>query len=186
MENTSRRSFFRQTASAGLGAAAFTLIKPELVRGSAAEKLKAGLIGCGGRGTQAAIDTLTANPNVELTAMGDIFEDHLEGSLRHLKEDPKSAAIAARVNVDPEHRFSSFDAYKKVIASDVDIVMLCTPPGYRPEHFEAAVNAKKHVFCEKPIATDPTGVRRFMASGRKSLELKLSVVSGAQRHADKP
>ena len=186
MENTSRRSFFKQTASAGLGAAAFTLIKPELVRGAGSEKLKAGLIGCGGRGTQAAIDTLPANPNVELTAMGDIFEDHLEGSLRHLKEDPAHAAIAGRVNVDPEHRFSSFDAFKKVIASDIDIVMLCTPPGYRPEHFEAAVNAKKHVFCEKPIATDPTGVRRFMASGRKSLELKLSVVSGAQRHADKP
>ena len=169
-----------------MGAAAFTLIKPELVRGAGSEKLKAGLIGCGGRGTQAAIDTLTANPNVELTAMGDIFEDHLEGSLRHLKEDPAHAAIAGRVNVDPEHRFSSFDAFKKVIASDVDIVMLCTPPGYRPEHFEAAVNAKKHVFCEKPIATDPTGVRRFMASARKSVELKLSVVSGAQRHADKP
>jgi len=186
MENTSRRSFFKQTASAGLGAAAFTLIKPELVRGAGSEKLKAGLIGCGGRGTQAAIDTLTANPNVELTVMGDIFEDHLEGSLRHLKEDPAHAAIAARVNVDPEHRFSSFDAFRKVIASDIDIVMLCTPPGYRPEHFEAAVNAKKHIFCEKPIATDPTGVRRFMASARKSLELKLSVVSGAQRHADKP
>ncbi len=186
MEHTSRRSFFKQTASAGLGAAAFTLIEPELVRGAGAEKLKAGLIGCGGRGTQAAIDTLTGNPNIELTAMADIFEDHLEGSLRHLKEDPKNAAIAGRVKVDPEHRFSSFDAFKKLIASDLDIVMLCTPPGYRPEHFEAAVNAKKHVFCEKPIATDPTGVRRFMASARKSVELKLSVVSGAQRHADKP
>ena len=79
---TTRRSFFRNSASAGLGVAAFTLIKPELVRGAGKEKLKAGLVGCGGRGTQAAIDTLTANPNVELTAMGDIFEDHLEGSLR--------------------------------------------------------------------------------------------------------
>jgi predicted dehydrogenase len=186
MNITTRRSFVTNSAAVGLGAAAFTLIKPELVRGAGKDKLKAGLIGCGGRGTQAAIDTLTANPNVELTAMGDVFEDHLEGSLRRLKEDPKNAALAGRVKVDAEHRFTSFDAFKKVIASDVDIVMLCTPPGYRPEHFEAAVNAKKHVFCEKPIATDAVGVRRFMAAARKSEELKLSVVSGAQRHADRP
>ena len=186
MKITTRRSFVTNSAAAGLSAAAFTLIKPELVRGAGKEKLKAGLIGCGGRGTQAAIDTLTANPNVELTAMGDVFEDHLEGSLRRLKEDPKNAAIASRVKVDPEHRFSSFDAFKKIMASDVDIVMLCTPPGYRPEHFEADVNAKKNIFCEKPIATDAVGVRRFMAAAKKSEELKLSVVSGAQRHADRP
>jgi predicted dehydrogenase len=86
--------------------------------------------------------------------------------------------------VAPDQRFSSFEAYKKIAASNVDIVMLTTPPGYRPEHFEAAVNAGKHVFCEKPIATDPVGVRRFMAAARKAQEKKLTVVSGAQRHAD--
>ncbi|MGH9611758.1 MAG: Gfo/Idh/MocA family protein, partial [Bryobacteraceae bacterium] len=84
--------------------------------------------------------------------------------------------------VSEEHRFIGFDAYKKVIASYVDIVMLATPPGYRPEYFEAAVNANKHVFCEKPFGTDAAGVRRFMEAARKSEEKKLTVVSGAQRH----
>ncbi len=187
------------------GATAFTVVKPELVRGAGKEKLKAGLIGCGGRGTLAAANLLTGDPNVELVAMGDVFEDKLEGSLAnlhspdYLKSRTKKAAefmgkpvdevaesISKRVNVDGAHRFSSFDAFRKVIASDVDIVMLCTPPGYRPEHFEAAVNANKHVFTEKPIATDPVGVRRFMAAVRKAEQAKLSVVSGAQRHADRP
>ncbi len=153
------------------------IIKPELVRGAGKEKLKAGLIGCGGRGTQAVENMLTGDPNVELVAMGDIFEDRLEGSLRN----NKAKKIGDRVKVDPDKRFIGFDAYKKVIASDVDIIMLATPPGYRPEHFEAAVNAKKHVFCEKPFGTDPVGVRRIMAAVKKSEELKLTVVSGAQR-----
>jgi predicted dehydrogenase len=194
--------FSRRDLLAG-GAAAFTIIRPELVRGAGPEKLKAGLIGCGGRGTQAAVNMLSGDPNVELVAMGDIFEDHLEGSLKELR-DPEflsqnvkqvsdftgkpvnelAKSVAERVKVGPEQRFSSFDAFHKVIASDIDIVMLCTPPGYRPQHFEAAIAAKKHVFTEKPIATDPVGVRRFMAAAKKAQELKLTVVSGAQRHAD--
>ncbi len=167
------------------GAGAFTILRPEVVRGQVKDKLRAGLVGCGGRGTQAIIDTLTGNPNVEIVAMADIFEDKLEGSLRRLKESERTKAIADRVKVGPESRFVGFDAFKKLIGSDLDIVMLATPPGYRPQHFEAAVEAKKNIFCEKPIATDPVGVRRFMAAAKKAEALKLSVVSGAQRHADK-
>ena len=85
--------------------------------------------------------------------------------------------------MDPEHRFVGFDAYKKVIASDVDIVMLATYPAYRPMHFEAAVEARKHIFCEKPFGTDAVNVRRFMAAAKKSEELKLTVKSGAQRRS---
>ncbi len=166
------------------GAGAFTILRPEVVRGQVKDKLRAGLVGCGGRGTQAIVDTLTGNPNVEIVAMADIFEDKLEGSLRRLKETERYKAVADRVNVGPESRFVGFDAFKKLVKSDIDIVMLATPPGYRPEHFEAAVEAKKHIFCEKPIATDPVGVRRFMAAAKKAAELKLSVVSGAQRHSD--
>ena len=185
------------------GAAAFTIVRPNLVRGAGNEKLKAGLVGCGGRGTQAVVNMLSGDPNIELVAMADIFEDHLEGSLRNLRDpryvtrnvkqvsdftnqpvDELAKSVSDRVKVDAEHRFSSFDSFKKVLASDIDIVMLCTPPGYRPEHFEAAIAAKKHVFTEKPIATDPVGVRRFMAAARKADEMKLTVVSGAQRHAD--
>ena len=186
------RAFLSRRNFMGAGVSAFTIISPELVRGAGKEKLKAGLIGCGGRGTVATFDMLTGNENVELVAMADLFEDHLEKSLANLR-DPKVKlagvpdrtqypSIQDKLKIDPEHHFTGFDAYKKLIASDVDIVMLATPPGYRPMHFEAAVNAGKHVFTEKPIATDPVGVRRFMAAARKSEEKKLTVVSGAQRH----
>ncbi len=184
-DTLSRRSFLSRSGVAGAGVSAFTIIRPELVRGAGSEKLKAGLIGCGGRGTEAVSNLLSGNQNVELIAMGDIFEDRLEQSFRTLTQSPKHAGIAGRMKVDPEHRFVGFDAFKKVIASDIDIVMLCTPPGYRPEHFEAAVNAKKHVFAEKPFGTDPVGCRRFMAAAKKSEELKLTVKSGAQRRSQK-
>lgn len=183
MENSkelSRRSFLKKSTGAAAGASAFTIIKPELVRGAGNEKLKAGLVGCGGRGTEAAQQILHGNENVELIAMGDIFEDKLETALDKIRNS-KYTGLAEKVKVDPEHHFVGFDAYKKVLASDIDIVMLCTPPGYRPMHFEAAVDAKKHVFCEKPFGTDPVNVRRFMAAAKKSQELKLTVMSGAQR-----
>ena len=191
---------------AALSAGAFTILSPGLIRGASKEKLKAGLVGCGGRGTQAVVDMLSGNDNVELVAMADVFEDHLEGSLKRLR-DPRYlarhqgieverngqkrtlsaedlvASITPRIKVTPDAHFVGFDSFKKLVASDVDIVMLTTPPGYRPEHFEAAIHAGKHVFTEKPIATDPVGVRRFMAAGRLAAEKKLTVVSGAQRHA---
>jgi len=175
----SRRSFLRNSSIAGAAATAFTIVKPELVRGAGNEKLKAGLIGCGGRGTEAVRNILTGCPNVELTAMGDAFENRLEQSFKELSE----TKLAGRIKVDPEHRFTGFDAYNKVIGSGVDIIMLATPPGYRPIHFEAAVEAKKHIFCEKPFGTDPVNVRRFMAAAKKSEELKLTVKSGAQRRS---
>jgi len=176
-ETISRRSFLGKS---GAGAATFTIVRPELVRGWGQARLRAGLIGVGGRGSGAVRDILTGNPNVVVVAMADIFEDHLEKNLAKLKADPK---FGDRVQVDPEHRFIGFDAYKKLIASDVDIVMLCTPPGWRPIHFEAAIEAGKHVFTEKPVATDPVGCRRFMAAARKAAEKKLTVMSGAQRRS---
>jgi predicted dehydrogenase len=175
---SSRRSFL---TSAMTGAAAFTIVKPELVRGAGNEKLKAGLIGAGARGTQAVQNILTGCDNVELVAVADVFEDRLEDSLRKLKA--LTPVLADRVKVDAEHRFVGFEAYKKVIASGVDIVMLATYPAYRPMHFEAAVEARKHIFCEKPFGTDPVNLRRFMAAAKKSEELKLTVKSGAQRRS---
>ncbi len=177
----SRRSFLGEAAAAGAAATAFTIIRPELVRGAGDEKLKAGLIGCGGRGTEAAQQFLYRNNNVELVAMGDIFEDHLEKSLGDIRES-KYAGVAEKVKVDPDHHFIGFDAYKKVLASDIDVVLLAAPPGYRPEHFVAAVEAKKHIFAEKPFGTDPVGVRKVMTASKKAEELKLTVMSGAQRH----
>jgi predicted dehydrogenase len=184
-KEVSRRSFLKGATAVGSSATAFTIIKPELVRGFAPERLKAGLIGCGGRGTEGVSQLLHGNPNVELVAMGDIFEDRLEKSLARIRSDTRYPGIAERVKVTPDHHFVSFDAYKKVIGSGVDIVLLCTPPGYRPIHFEAAIEAGKHVFCEKPFATDPVGCRRVMEAARKSQEKKLTVMSGAQRRAQK-
>lgn len=174
----------RRSLVAG-AATAFTIIRPELVRGAGKEKLTVGLIGAGGRGRQAVVDAMTADERVELHAMGDLFEDKLEQNLAWLRDAQRHPRIQDRIKVDPDKRFTGFEAYKKVIHSGVDIVMLCTPPGWRPLHFEAAVEAGKHVFCEKPFGTDPVGVRRFMDAARKSEEKKLTVVSGAQRRFQK-
>jgi len=199
-----RRSFLGKSLAAG-AASALTILKPELVRGAGKERLRAGLVGCGGRGTGAATDLLTADPNVELVAMGDIFEDKLQASLKNLcdpkflsDESPKRVAdftgkplgdlvesITKRVKVDPDHCFVGFDAYRKVLASDIDFVLLCTPPGHRPAHFEAAVEARKHIFTEKPISTDAVGARRFLAATEKARSLKLTVVAGTQRRSAK-
>jgi predicted dehydrogenase len=159
----------------------FMIIRPELVRGAGKERLKVGLVGCGARGTQAVENLLTADENVEIIALADLFEDHLEKSLRTLREEPRNAGLRDRVRVDPEHRFIGFDAFHKVLATDIDIVMLCTPPAYRPMHFEAAIEAGKHIFAEKPFGTDPTGVRRIMAAAQKAKERKLTVLSGAHK-----
>jgi predicted dehydrogenase len=183
-----------------------------LARGqSSGRRLKAGIVGCGGRGTQAVANLLTGNEDVELVAMADVFEDALEGSLNKLRNNtaqfvrrddgitvPRGGkmvqlstdeivkSVQPRIKVTPDRHFVGFDAFQKLVASDVDIVMLTTPPGYRPEHFEAAIKAGKHVFTEKPIATDPVGCRRFMDAVKVAEQKKLTVMSGAQRHADKP
>ncbi len=199
MTNISRR-----TLLAGAAGATLTVLKPELVRGAGKERLKAALVGCGGRGTGAIVNLLSGDPNVEIVAMADIFADKMETSLKNLNDanyvgrmvkdvapfvnstpEELVASVQKRVKVTPENRFVGFDAYRKAIASSADIVMLCTPPGYRPAHFEAAIEARKHVFAEKPIATDPVGVRRFMAAARKAEQNKLVVMSGAQRHSSK-
>jgi len=195
-DSFSRRTFLAATSTVALARGA-----------SSKDRLKAGLVGCGGRGTQAVVNLLTGNENVELVAVADVFEDNLENSLNRLRSDSRylardagitverngkpvqmstedlAASIQPRIKVDPEHHFVGFDAFQKLVHSGVDIVMLATPPGYRPQHFEAAVNAGKHVFTEKPIATDPVGVRRFMAAAKLAETKKLTVMSGAQRHA---
>ena len=133
--------------------------------------LKAGLIGCGGRGTGAAINFLNAGPNLQITAIGDIFQHRIDNCRSSLKE---------RMNVDipDESCFVGFDAYRRVIDSDVDVIIHATPQHFRPAQFEAAVQARKHVFIEKPAAVDPAGVRSVMASGKMAQSAGLSVVTG--------
>ncbi len=136
--------------------------------------LKAGLIGCGGRGRGAAENFLNAGPNLELTALGDLFQDQIETTRKELKEKKG-------VEVADENCFLGFDAFEKVIDSGVDIIILATPPVFRPDHFDAAVKARKHVFMEKPVCVDPVGARSILATAQRAEELGLSVVAGTQR-----
>ena len=136
--------------------------------------IRIGLIGCGDRGTGAAVNALSADKNVKLVAMGDAFEDRLTGSLATLLA---KETVANRVTVKPDARFVGFDAYKDVIAN-CDVVLLTTPPQFRPLHLKAAVEAGKHVFAEKPCAVDAPGVRSVLASCEAAKKKGLSVVSG--------
>ena len=168
--NVCRRRFLQTSAGA---AAALSLATGVHADGN--DILRVGLIGCGGRGTGAAENALKADPNVKLVAMGDAFRDRLESSLANLRRD---RALAPKIEVPPQRQFVGFDAYQRVINSGVDVVLLCTPPHFRPAHLDAAVRANKHVFCEKPVAVDAPGVRRVLATCREAGRRRLSIVSG--------
>ena len=170
---TTRREFLKTSALVGSALAAPAVLPADLFGKGNDATLKIGLIGCGGRGSGAADNALKADPNVELTAMGDVFEDHLQKSLKNLKE-----AHSDKVKVTPETSFIGLDAYQKVIASGVDVVLLATPPGFRPIHLKAAVAAGKHVFCEKPMATDAPGVRSVMETVKAAKKKNISLVAG--------
>lgn len=168
-----RREFLKSSALMGAALAAPAIL-PSSARGAGnSEPLRVGLIGCGGRGTGAANQALSADKDVTLTAMGDAFDEPLRTSLQSLQKDQPD-----KVKVSPEHCFVGLDAYRKVIASGVDVVLLATPPGFRPVHLRAAVEAGKHVFCEKPMATDAPGVRSVIESVRIAKEKSLSLVAG--------
>ncbi len=155
-------------------AAAAPLALAQAVYAGGNEQLRVGLIGCGGRGTGAATQALRADREVRLVAMADAFEDKVTASLNQLQSD---VAIRAKIDVPPERRFHGFDAYQRVI-DNVDVVLLCTPPGFRPLHLEAAVRANKHVFCEKPMAVDGPGVRRVLATIDDARRRRTALVAG--------
>ncbi|MDQ6630239.1 MAG: Gfo/Idh/MocA family oxidoreductase [Verrucomicrobiota bacterium] len=171
---TSRREFLG-TSSAIIGGALATpaILSGNLFAAENHETLRVGLVGCGGRGTGAASEALSADKNVVLTAIGDAFGEKLQPALRELQK-----AHPDRVKVTPETSFTGLDAYQKVIDSGVDVVLLCSPPGFRPVHFKAVVDAGKHVFCEKPMATDAAGIRSVMATVKLAKEKNLSILAG--------
>jgi predicted dehydrogenase len=174
--STSRRTFLKaSTAALAGGLAGATQIAASRENAGGSDLLRVGLIGCGGRGTGAAGEALRADKNVKLTAMGDAFEDRLQLSLEKLesRED-----FADKIDVPPNRRFVGFDAYKGVIESGVDVVLLASPPHFRPKHFRAAIEAGIHVFAEKPVAVDAPGVRSVLETNQMAKERKLSVVSG--------
>ncbi|MBK5279188.1 MAG: Gfo/Idh/MocA family oxidoreductase [Bacteroidia bacterium] len=170
---TNRRKFIQQAGAVLGGTVALSIGSPMHTFASGNKTLKIGLIGCGGRGAGAASQALEADPDTILTALGDVFSDRLDETYTELLE-----MYPNRVKVDKSHKFVGFDAYKKVIESDVDVVLLATPPAFRPDHMTAAIDAGKHTFCEKPVAIDAPGVRKVIAAAKKARDKNLSVVSG--------
>jgi predicted dehydrogenase len=178
VSHLSRRDFVHTTAAA-TAAIAFPV---PLTRQRVPDPIRVGLVGCGGRGTGAAADCLHASEGVEIVAMGDLFSDRIAAARAELTklatEDPR---IAAGFRVTDDRTFTGFDAYRKVIAADIDLVILATPPGFRPGHLAAAIAAGRHVFMEKPVAVDPTGVRSVIATCEIARQQSLAVVAGTQR-----
>jgi predicted dehydrogenase len=165
----SRRGFLKTAAVAG------TLAAVPNVHAAGSDVLRVGLVGCGDRGTGAATQALAADSNVQLVAMADAFEDRLQNSLEILQ---KAENVSAKVAVKPDHRFVGFNAYQELLGSGVDVVLLCTPPHFRPIHLRAAIEAGKHVFAEKPVAVDAPGVQSVLKSCEQAKSRGLSVVSG--------
>ncbi|HJT72413.1 MAG TPA: Gfo/Idh/MocA family oxidoreductase, partial [Chitinophaga sp.] len=155
----SRRDFVKQSSMLAGGMLAMPVLSQANFFSGADNVIKIALVGCGGRGTGAAVQALRTKANVQLVAMADAFADRLENSYNGIKEE--LAENVSRVNVKQEHKFVGFDAYQKAIAL-ADVVILATPPGFRPIHFEEAVKQGKHVFMEKPVATDPAGIKRVL------------------------
>ncbi len=176
----SRRGFLGTAAAAG-GALALDWALAGRVHAAGSATLKVGLIGCGKRGTGAAEQALSTAGPVTLWACGDAFADRIEDSLGYLVGE---SPVAKRVDVPAERRFAGLDAYRKVIESGVDVVILTGPPGFRPAHFAAAVAAGKHVFMEKPVATDAPGIREVLAAAEEAKKKNLKVAVGLQRRYD--
>ncbi len=176
--SVTRRDFVRTAAAASI-AATFPASFSVFAQGS--DTLKVGVIGCGGRGTGAAIDCLKADPGVEIVALGDLVSDRVESSLARLtKEFPN------RVKVPAGNRFTGFDNYKGVLSvPGVNLILTAAPPGFRPIHVKAAVEAGKHVFMEKPVAVDPVGIRSIIATSDLAAQKKLALVAGTQRRHQK-
>lgn len=174
MHKLKRRTFI-EAGVALSGAAALSAIPVSNVFATGSDVIKIALIGCGGRGTGATFNAFASGQNVKLVAMADAFQDNLESTYKTLKEK-----FGEKVDVPESRKYVGFEGYKAAI-KDADVVLLTTPPGFRPIHFEEAVKAGKHVFMEKPVAVDIPGIRRVLAAATEAKKKKLNVVVGLQR-----
>ncbi len=178
----SRRAFLRATA----GVSAAALMSGCATLPVAARKpgrheiqvIRVGIIGCGGRGTGAAIDCLNADPYTQVVALGDLFQHRLDACRKRLSEHERPQQI------EEKNCFAGFDAYQGVLSCDVDLIIHGTPPGFRPDHLRAIIEAGKHVFTEKPVAVDPVGVRTVIAAAELAERKGLAFVAGTQRRHD--
>jgi len=183
---TSRRDFVKNAVVLTGGAIAVPLASQANFFSGADDTIKVALVGCGGRGTGAAMQACLTKQNVKLVAMADAFRDRIDSCYKALTADDISEAGASgniknKIDVPEERKYTGFDAYKKAIAH-ADVVILTTPPGFRPIHFEEAINMGKHIFMEKPVATDPAGVKKVLDTAEIAKRKKLNVVVGLQRH----
>lgn len=187
-ENQTRREFVKQTSLLASSLMALPIVSnASNFNSSVEDSIKVALIGCGGRGTGAAMQALFTKQNVKLVAMADAFRDRIDDCYENLMQDDLSdwsgaaGNVKDRVAVPESNKFVGFDAYKKAIAL-ADVVILTTPPGFRPIHFEEAVAQGKQIFMEKPVATDPAGIKRVLDAAAVAKQKKLNVVVGLQRH----
>ena len=182
MSKSSRRSFLKDSSllAAGTALAASQVAVAKAVHAQGDETIRIGLVGCGGRGTGAAAQAMNTEGPTKLVAMADAFDDRMQQSIKNLQRQHKD-----KVDVPKDRQFIGFDAYKNVLEQDIDMVILATPPGFRPLHFEAAVNAGKHVFFEKPVAVDGAGIRRVLEANKIAKEKNLLVQVGLQRRHER-
>lgn len=173
----SRRQFLGRTAGAAV-VGSLALARSAHAAGS--DAIRIGLVGCGGRGSGAVVSALNVNPAAKLTAMADAFSDRIELARASLRR-----RLGDRAEVADSHCYAGFDAYKQLLASGVDMVILAEAPHFRPQHLQACVDAGVHVFSEKPMAVDAPGVRRVLAAGEKARAQNTSFVSGFEtRYGD--
>jgi len=181
---STRREFLKTTAVAGTALAA-NLSLLSNVHAAGSDTITVGLIGCGGRGSQAAENVLSAAPNVKVVAIGDVFEDRLKRCQRSLKRFAERDGSAKKhgnsVDLPDERCFLGLDAYEKVLNSDINYVILATPPGFRPLHLQAAVAAGKTIFTEKPVGVDGPGIRKVLAAYEEAKRKNLTIAAGTQR-----
>jgi myo-inositol 2-dehydrogenase / D-chiro-inositol 1-dehydrogenase len=177
---SSRRDFLRTTTAAVVGGTLASTVSIPGAWAQGSDEIKVGVIGCGGRGTGAMGDVLTAAPNVRIVAVGDLFPDRIEESLKNLKNK-----FGDKVDIPRERQFTGWDNYEKVVAQDVNYVILAAPPGFRPGHLKAAIDAGKHVFTEKPVAVDTHGYKTVIAAYESAKQKGLGVAAGTQRRHHK-
>jgi predicted dehydrogenase len=175
--NLTRRDFIKTASAASVVSLAGALSGSGALFASGSDTIRVGLIGCGGRGTGAAIDAVNSSPGVEILALFDPFQDRIDSCLKRLRE-----RVPAAVKVKPEACFTGLDGYKKLLAiKDINYIVTAAPPGFRPIHLKAIVEAGKNVFMEKPVAVDPVGVRSVITSSELAAEKGLAIVAGTQR-----
>lgn len=172
--NSTRRDFLKTSTASVVGATLASQLAIPNVHAAGGDVLRVGLIGCGGRGKGAAAQALRADKNTRLVALGDMFPERIQACLATLKREPE---ILGKIDVTPDRCFTGIDNYKHVIAN-CDVVLLASPPHFRPAHLKAAVEAGKHIFAEKPVAVDAPGVRAVLAACEEAKKKKLSIVSG--------